>query len=65
MNGLYLHIFDFIYILVLICVFFSKKRVKTAETKLFKTLLFLNGFGSVLHVASIFTIINMNIIRSK
>ena len=66
MQGLYLHIFNFLYVIMLIFVYFSKDRLKSYENSLFIKLIILTAIGNALHVLSIFTlsgIIDNNIIN--
>ena len=66
MQGLYLHIFDFIYVVMLICVYFSKARLKSYENNLFITLLITTAVGALLHVFCILTLsktIDNNILK--
>lgn len=48
------------YICMLIYLYFSKKRIKTDETKIFSYLLICNFIGLLLDIFSVYTIANMN-----
>ena len=49
-----------IYILLLCCAFFSKKRIKTLETDIYTVLLVLNIIGLILELMCCFTVVHMN-----
>ncbi len=59
MQGLYLHIFNFIYIVMLIIIYFSKDRLKSYENNMFIRLLITAAVGCLLHVLSILTLSKM------
>ena len=66
MQGLYLYFFNFLYVVLLILVYFSKERLKSHENNLFVILLISSAAGSLLHVLSIFSltsVIKNNIIN--
>ena len=53
MHGLYLHFFNFLYVVLLIFLYFSKERLKSRENTLFVILLSSSAAGCLLHVLSI------------
>ena len=56
LSSVYFQIISFCYILMLIFVFFSKKRIDSLENKIYKFLLITNGLGLILDILSVYTI---------
>ncbi len=61
-TGISFTICSLFYIVLLMFTFFSKKSIKSQETKIFKYLLVTNFFGVIIAILSFFTIKNMNTI---
>ncbi len=57
-SSVYFQIISLVYILLLIIVFFSKKRLKTVENSIYITLAIINAIGLILDISSVYTIIN-------
>ena len=58
-SSVYFQICSLFYIVLLICVFFFKKRLNLLENKIYRILMITNAFGLILDISSIFTIIHM------
>ena len=56
LSSVYFQIISLFYILMLIFVFFSKKRINSVENKIYKFLLLTNCLGLVLDILSVYTI---------
>lgn len=56
LSSVYFQIISLCYILMLIFVFFSKKRIDSLENKIYKFLLITNGLGLILDILSVYTI---------
>lgn len=56
LSSVYFQIISLCYILMLIFVFFSKKRIDSSENKIYKFLLITNGLGLILDILSVYTI---------
>ena len=56
LTSVYFQIISLCYILMLIFVFFSKKRIDSSENKIYKFLLITNGLGLILDILSVYTI---------
>lgn len=71
-NGIIFHVFCLLILVTLTIIYFSKKRIKNAETKFYLLLVFTNLIGLILHIASYMTIthaeelplLNMIVIKS-
>lgn len=59
LNNLFFQISSLLYIIMLSCIYFSKKRYNSFENKIYAYMLISNFIGLILDVASIFTIIHM------
>lgn len=59
-NSIYFQVCSIFYIVLLICIYLSKKRVNTVENRMFIVLAIINFFGLILDVFSIFTIMYMD-----
>ncbi len=59
-NSVFFQICSFFYVLLLTFVYFSKKRLQSAENSIYAVLIVTNLVGLILDVSSIFTIINMD-----
>ena len=55
-SSVYFQICSLFYIVLLICVFFFKKRLNLLENKIYRILMITNAFGLILDISSIFTI---------
>ena len=62
MGTIYILCISLIYSIMLIFIYFSKKRLNTIENKLFIALMLTNFVGLILDLLSIFTVSNMNLI---
>ena len=56
LSSVYFQIISLCYILMLIFVFFSKKRIDSLENKIYKFLLITNGLGLIFDILSVYTI---------
>lgn len=56
LSSVYFQTISLCYILMLIFVFFSKKRIDSLENKIYKFLLITNGLGLILDILSVYTI---------
>lgn len=64
MSSVFFQSISLIYILLLIIVYFSKKRLNTIENKLYISLAIINAIGLILDIGSIYTIMNLDVIPS-
>lgn len=62
MSSVFFQSISLIYILLLIIVYFSKKRLNTIENKLYISLAIINAIGLILDIGSIYTIMNLDAI---
>ena len=62
MSSVMIQICSFLYILLLLFVYFSKKRLDVLENKIYKLMMIANFFGLIFDVISVFTIRIMDII---
>ena len=62
MNSILIQCCSFLYIVLLLFVYFSKKRLNVLENKIYIIMLISNFFGLIIDVASVFTIKYMNTI---
>ena len=62
MSSVMIQICSFLYILLLLFVYFSKKRLEVLENKIYKLMMIANFFGLIFDVISVFTIRIMDII---
>ena len=60
-GSIYFQLCSLFYIFLLIVVYFSKKRLKSIENRLYILLAITNFFGLILDICSIFTIKNMSV----
>ena len=63
MNIIWLQIASLVYVLLLMVVFFSKKRLKSVENSAYKNLLVANIFGLLLELACFYTTKHVDIMR--
>ncbi len=56
MNSVLIQICSFLYIVLLLFVYFSKKRLNVLENKIYKLMMIANFFGLIFDVTSVFTI---------
>lgn len=54
MSNMYFQICSFVYMLMITIIFFSKKRVKNGETKIFSLLSIINVFGLILDIIIVY-----------
>ncbi len=57
-SSVYFQIISLVYILLLLIVFFSKKRLNTIENSIYIILAIINAIGLILDISSVYTIIN-------
>lgn len=60
MQSIFFQSISLVYVMLIGMVYFSKKRIKNIENRLYGTLIITNMFGLVLDIFSVYTIIHMN-----
>ena len=60
MNSLFILVTSLMYSILLVCIYFYKKRLKSLENKLYVSLMITNFIGLLLDIASIFTVTYMD-----